>query len=86
MAENTKQKVVDEIEQIPREKLPEIYDLIHHYRLGIEQRGANQSQILALAGGWSDMPEDEFSDFLDEITTRRSRAFQRRRANEARSA
>jgi len=77
--EDTKQKVVDELEQIPREKLPELYDLIHHYRVGLEPGGSRRDQILALAGSWKEMPEEEFTAFLDEVTTRRSRAFHRRR-------
>jgi len=76
--EDTKQKVVDELEQIPREKLPEIYDLIHHYRVGLEQSGSRRDQILALAGSWKEMPEEEFNAFLDDVATRRSKAFHRR--------
>jgi len=88
MTNDTKQKVVNELDQIPQEKLPEIYDLIHHYRLGLEQRGGQgqRTQILALAGSWRDMSEEHFTTFLQEIRDRRSRAFRRRRDDESRSS
>jgi len=28
-------KIVDEIQRIPHSKLPELYDLIHYFRLGL---------------------------------------------------
>jgi hypothetical protein len=30
------QRIIDEIKQIPAHKLPEVYDFIHHFRLGLE--------------------------------------------------
>lgn len=83
MNNETKQKVVEELEQIPQDKLPELYDLIHHYRLGLEQRGSHRSQILQLAGSWREMDDAEFATFLEEMTTRRSTAFASRRSDES---
>ncbi len=31
------QKIIQELENIPEEKLVEIYDLIHYFRLGLNQ-------------------------------------------------
>ena len=80
MADNTKQKVVEELEQIPQGRLPELYDLIHHYRLGLEKSGSRRSQILLLAGSWSEMTDEEFTAFLEEIPERRSTVFAHRRS------
>ena len=85
MTDETKQKVVEELEKIPQDKLPELYDLIHHYRLGLEQRGGHRSQILQLAGSWREMTDEEFTTFLKEITERRSTAFASRRSDEPRT-
>jgi hypothetical protein len=79
MVDETKQKVVEELEMIPQDKLPELYDLIHHYRLGLEKSGSRRSQILQLAGSWSEMTEEEFTTFLEEIPERRSTAFAHRK-------
>ena len=32
-----KEKIIQELQNIPEDKLSEIYDLIHHFRLGLEQ-------------------------------------------------
>jgi hypothetical protein len=31
------QQIYQELQDIPEDKLPEIYDLIHYFRLGLEQ-------------------------------------------------
>lgn len=35
-------QLIEEIKQIPVEKLAEIYDLIHYFRLGLNQTKPNQ--------------------------------------------
>lgn len=40
-------QLIEEIEQIPEEKLPEIYDLIHSFRLGLIQETAQKKQPIA---------------------------------------
>ncbi|MBD3276167.1 MAG: hypothetical protein GF372_12700 [Candidatus Marinimicrobia bacterium] len=86
MSNEMKRKVVEELDRIPQSKLPEIYDLIHHYRLGLKQGSARKAQILELAGSWKSMTEDQFSLFMQEITDRRSQAFQHRREDESGSS
>lgn len=85
MTDETKQKLVEELEKILQDKLPELYDLIHQYPLGLEHRGGQRSQILQLAGSWSEMTDEEFTTFLEEITERRSAAFASRRSDESRT-
>ncbi len=41
------EQLIEEIKQIPNEKLAEIYDLIHYFRLGLAQE--NQQKIYASA-------------------------------------
>jgi len=80
-------KVIEEVNLLPRERLPDLYTLIHYFRLGLEQSHkagqGNIAQILALAGSWQEMPEPEFNALLEEIGQRRQSAFQQRRNDEA---
>jgi len=72
-------RVIDEIRLIPQEKLPELYDFIHFYRLGLETAQDNTEEIMQFAGCWEDMPEEEFENFSEKISERRKRAFSERR-------
>ena len=70
-------KVLEEIHLLPEDKLKEIYDLIHFFRLGL-QKGKSKDKsksIMNYAGIWEDMPEEEFNDFSKEVEMRRKNAF-----------
>jgi hypothetical protein len=78
-----KSKVLQEIDLIPEDKLADLYNFIHYFRLGLERSQITGSKrILAFAGCWKDMPDEIFTDFTAEITERRRQAFTRRRRNE----
>jgi hypothetical protein len=78
-----KNKVLKEIDLIPEDKLADLYNFIHHFRLGLEKSQVTKSkQILAFAGCWEDIPEETFTDFTTEIAQRRRQAFVRRRSDE----
>jgi hypothetical protein len=78
-----KQKVLQEIDLLPEDKLIDIYNFIHHFRLGIETIRANSRQsTMAFAGCWADMPEDQFQAIQSDIEQRRHQAFARRRGDE----
>jgi len=77
-----REKLFDEIAKIPDEKVPEVFDLLHHFSIGLGVKASNPQKILKLAGGWQDMPEDDFKDFLTDVTTRRKNAFISRRNRE----
>lgn len=80
-------KVIEEINLLPVERLIDLYNLIHYFRIGIEQSHTIEqpqvAKVMALAGSWSDMPADDFTDFLEEIEERRQSAFQTRRNDAA---
>jgi hypothetical protein len=63
---------------MPEEKLVEVYDFLHYFRLGLEVSQQSEPQIMHFAGSWQDMPHDVFDDFLDELAERRQQAFSRR--------
>jgi hypothetical protein len=76
-------KVMEEIKLIPEHKLSEVYDLIHYFRIGLQQSKEDMDRIMKFAGCWQDMPDEVFSEFLEEIGQRRQQAFSRWRSSEA---
>ena len=79
-----KDKVIQEINLIPEDKLADVYNFIHYFRLGLETSAHHANkQTLAFAGCWREMPDETFSAFMSEITERRHQAFTRRRSGES---
>jgi hypothetical protein len=76
-------KLMEEIAKIPDDKVPEIFDFLYHFRIGLGVKTTNPQKILQLAGSWDDLSKNEFEGFLNEITTRRKKAFLSRRDREA---
>jgi len=71
-------RVIEEINLLPSEKLKDLYEFIHYFRLGLEPSASpinKAQQILALAGSWADMPNETFKSFFEEIDQRRQQAF-----------
>ncbi|NIU02102.1 MAG: hypothetical protein GWN01_14700 [Nitrosopumilaceae archaeon] len=77
-----REKVVKEVNQIPEEKLAQVLDLIHHFRLGLQLSKKKTAKVTDFAGCWKDMPEDVYQDFIRDITQRRHTAFSRRKNRE----
>ncbi len=78
-------QVYEEIDRIPDERLPEIYNLLHYFRLGLEKAEDQELSVMRFAGSWKDMPDEAFAAFTQEIVDRRRLAFSRRRNHEART-
>ena len=58
------QKIVQELQAIPEEKLAELYDLIHYFRLGLDKESQLPRQPGLIAGEVDDaffepLPEEE---------------------------
>jgi len=78
-----KSKVLQEIDLIPEDKLTDLYNFIHYFRLGLEKSQMTKPKpSLAFAGCWQDMPAEMFADFTTEIAQRCRQAFTRRRSDE----
>lgn len=75
-------KVMEEIKLIPEDKLIEIYNFIHYFRIGLQKSQKNKENIMNFAGCWEDMPEDDFNELLNNLKQRRRKAFSRRKDNE----
>ncbi len=75
-----KDKVFEEIRLIPNDRLAELYDFIHFFRIGLEsQNRSKDEQFMEFAGCWNDMTTKEFQEFSYEIADRRKSSFSRRR-------
>ncbi|MFP4547053.1 MAG: hypothetical protein ACLFQM_02900 [Fidelibacterota bacterium] len=75
----TKNKIIDEINQLPEVKLDEVFDLIHFFRIGFEkERNVNKESIMKYAGVWSEMTEKDLSNFFLGVRERRN-SYQHRR-------
>lgn len=79
-----KNKLQEEIDLIPEDKLADLYNFIHYFRLGTEKtQQTNKDKILSFAGCWKDMDNQTFQDVFSEIAQRRTKAFSERRNNES---
>jgi hypothetical protein len=70
----TKEQLIREIDRIPEERLAEVFDFVHYFRLGLESE-ADGNPTMQLAGAWSDMGDTDFDAMLAEMSERRSAAF-----------
>ncbi|MCK5726517.1 MAG: hypothetical protein KAH22_06815 [Thiotrichaceae bacterium] len=71
-----KDKLINEISLLPEDKLEEVYNIIHYFRLGTEKEKEND--ILSFSGSWKDMGDNKFDDYLSDIAERRNKAFSSR--------
>lgn len=66
------QKIIDELNEIPEEKLTQIYELIHYFRLGLNQK-TEQPRIPGLLKGslgdafFEPLPESELQQWEKDI-------------------
>jgi hypothetical protein len=62
------QKIIQELQDIPEEKLAELYDVIHYFRLGLSQESAQPRTPGLLTGQLNDaffdpLPEEELQQW-----------------------
>ncbi|GCL43893.1 hypothetical protein PN480_04735 [Dolichospermum circinale CS-1225] len=79
---NIRTKVITEINLIPEDKLEELYNFIHYWRLNGESSPGSLEQTMQFAGCWNDMSDETFANFSEEINIRRQQAFFERRSDE----
>ena len=66
-------KIFKELEQLPFEKLQELYAVIQKFKDDTE--GNVKDDIISFAGCWDDMSDSEFEEFINEVYDRRKSAF-----------
>jgi hypothetical protein len=53
-------KLIEELQRIPEDKLTQLYDLIHHFR--VESETSDRSlEIMQFAGCWADLPDSIYA-------------------------
>jgi hypothetical protein len=76
---NLRTKVITEINLVPEDKLEELYNFIHYFRLGVEVYRGSINPTMEFAGCWNDMSDEMVANFNEEISTRRHQVFLGRR-------
>jgi len=65
------EQLIEEIKLIPNEKLVEIYDLVHYFRLGLSQEKNQEMSLkqrpIGLSKGKFQVPESFFEPLTKEI-------------------
>lgn len=63
------EQIIEEIKQIPGDKLAEVYDLIHYFRLGLKHEADTlpAQRPIGLAKGVFQVPADFFEPLPDDI-------------------
>ena len=66
------QKIIDELKEIPEEELAQIYDLIHYFRLGLNQQNDLPRTPGLLQGSLGEaffepLPEEELQQWEKDI-------------------
>lgn len=66
------QKIIDELNEIPEEKLAQIYELIHYFRLGLDRQTEQPRTPGLLKGKLGDaffepLPESELQQWETDI-------------------
>jgi propanediol dehydratase small subunit len=78
-----KRELINEIDLIPDDKILEVYNFIHYFRLGTQKvQTKNTKELLSYAGSWKEMDDEVFDDYMLDIVKRRKKAFSGRRNNE----
>ncbi len=76
-----KEKIIKEVEKIPEEKIAELYNVVHLFRVGVEgkKKAAKDRRIEAVKffGIWKGMSPEERA-VIDEIQARRKRTYRER--------
>jgi hypothetical protein len=76
-----REKLREEILNIPDSRLQEVFDFIHYFRLGLESdKPSVAHDIMSHAGAWEDM--QDFDVFEADLRARRRAAFKTRRNDE----
>ena len=72
----TRDEVIEEVQLVPDDKVPELFDVVRGFRVGCRRK--SKAGIMGLAGSWAAFSDGEFQEFLDEVADRRARAFSAR--------
>lgn len=70
--------IIKEINEIPENRLQEIYEYIHSINPKSEKSDLNRKNILSFAGAFADLTTSEYSSFIKETKRTRAKLFSRK--------
>ncbi|MEA5619296.1 hypothetical protein VB711_15820 [Cronbergia sp. UHCC 0137] len=75
-------KVLEEIQHIPEDQLDDLYQLVHSFLLNTISNHVPQN-LMKFAGCWNDIPNEIYTEWVEDISVRRQQAFSQRQNREA---
>ena len=69
--------IINELKDVPVNRLEELYQLVHSMSRKVEQTEARRKKVLSFAGSFSDMSNDDYADFINYIQKNRENLFNR---------
>ena len=76
-----KEKIINEVEKMPEDKIAELYNVVHLFRVGAKSKRktvkSRYSEAIKFFGIWKGMSPKE-NAALDEIQARRKRTYRER--------
>jgi len=76
-----KERIIEEVDKLPEDKIAEVHDFIHLFRVGIESQKKSSKDrrqaALKFFGIWRNLSNKE-KEVLDDIQSRRQRTFRKR--------
>lgn len=70
--------IIEEIKEIPIDKLEDLYSLIHSFNSTKVATKGNTKKILAFAGVLNDLSDTDYKDFENNIKSTREGLFNRK--------
>ena len=69
--------ILKEINDVPVNRLEELYQLVHSMTPKSKQTEALRKKILSFAGTFSDLSNEDYNDFLNQTKNSRTKLFDR---------
>ncbi len=69
--------ILKELKNIPADRLKDLYSIINSLKANKKKPASNRKKILSFAGCFSDMTEEDYSDFIHEVQKTRNNLFDR---------
>ena len=74
----TLNNILQEIKDVPVNRLEEIYQLVHSMTPKAKQTETKRKKILSYAGAFSDIKENDYEDYLSHTKKIRANLFDRK--------
>ena len=74
---STLNAILKEIKEVPVSRLEELYQFVHSMTPTTKQTERLRKKILSFGGAFSDMSNEDYSDFLNQTKKTRTKLFDR---------